>query len=344
MNLEARITAFAELGKNINEVILSRPVKNNSWFTAESLKIATEEISEMLKIENLNNWTANYAELNDFSDFKTVAVIMAGNIPLVGFHDFLSVLISGHSFLGKLSSKDDKLLPAIASKLIEIEPGFKNKIKFTDERLKGFDAVIATGSDNSARYFEYYFGKHPNLIRKNRHSVAVITGEESSEDYEKLADDVFIYFGMGCRSVSKLFLPEGFDIQRVFEPMLKYENIINHNKYANNYDYHRAIFLMNTTKFWDNGFITLTESESLGSPVSVLFFEYYKNLETVKAKLEADKDKLQCVVSLPNIIEKSVAFGETQHPQLNDYADNADTIKFLLGIPEASKQILESSI
>ncbi len=332
MNLEQRINAFTALGKSVTKLVLDKPAKANSWFTSENLALASQGIKKMLSHENLNHWVAIYPKLAEEIEPKNIAVIMAGNIPLVGFHDFLSVLISGHNFIGKLSSKDEKLLPLLANKLIEIEPEFKEKIAFTEDRLSNFDAVIATGSNNSARYFDYYFGKYPNLIRKNRHSVAVLTGNETKADLENLAHDIFSYFGMGCRNVSKLYLPKGFDLQSIFPPMMNYEKIINHNKYANNYDYHRAIFLMNLTKFWDNGFITLTESEALGAPVSVLFFEYYEAIEPLKIKLKEQKKQLQCVVALPGIIKKSIAFGQTQQPELWDYADNTDTIEFLLSV------------
>lgn len=328
-----RISAFSELGKSLlkhKEKLVSEAV--NPWFTPENITYAIETWTEELNAEKLTEWCADHPSAAKQNTVRKVGVITAGNLPLVGFHDFLSVLISGHVFLGKLSSKNNRLLPAVAKLLIEIEADFKNYIRFEEERLQGFEAVIATGSNNSARYFESYFGKYPHIIRKNRNSAAVLKGNESDEDLKALADDIFLYFGLGCRNVSKLFLPGGFDTDRIFANVLHKQSVINHNKYANNYDYNRAVYLMNNEKFLDNGFMLLKESQGYASPVSVVYYERYDDIEHLKKTLALDSDKLQCIVSQTNIIENSVPFGHSQKPALNDYADGMDTLEFLLNL------------
>ena len=331
MNLEKRISAFVELGKQISEKKDIFKSKNtNTWFTPENVNFAIAETSKMLQKNMLEKWTGMYADLKKEISPKRVGVVTAGNIPLVGFHDFLSVLISGNIFVGKLSSKDSFLMLSIIKLLIEIEPEFKNFINIKEDKLSDFDAVIATGSNNTARYFEYYFGKYPHIIRKNRNSIAILSGNETKEELELLMDDIFMYFGLGCRNVSKLFLPEDYDLAKIFEASEKYKNITNHNKYSNNYGYNRSIYLMNTITFWDNGFMLLKEDINYSSPVSVVFFENYKKLETLKQRLSFDHEKIQCTVSHIKDIENAEYFGKAQQPQLWDYADNIDTMEFLL--------------
>jgi len=333
MNLQQRIKAFSKLGKAIieNKEKLKQG-KQNPWFTENNLEYALSEIGNSLSKENLEKWTEKYPDLQTEKKAKRIGVITAGNIPLVGFHDFLSVLISGHKFTVKLSSKDDKLMPEIIKLLIKIEPEFKDYIFISENKLENFDAVIATGSNNSARYFEYYFGKYPHIIRKNRNSIAVLTGNETEKDLQLLADDIFLYFGLGCRSVSKLFLPDGYDLDNIFKNSLKYKDVINHNKYANNYDYNRAIYMMNLVEFKDNGIMLMKEDINMASPVSVVYYEYYSKIETVKQRLEIEKDKIQCVVAENKIIPDAIHFGESQKPQLWDYADNVDTVEFLISL------------
>lgn len=285
----------------------------------------------MLQEAKMQKWISRY-NIQDSKNQKQkkVFVVMAGNIPLVGFNDFLSVLISGNIFIGKLSSDDNVLLPAITEMLISIEPSFADCIHFSEEKAGGFDAVIATGSDNTSRYFEYYFGKYPHIIRRNRNSIAVLTGKESEDELSGLADDICMYFGLGCRSVSKILIPEGYDIKQLFPAFQKYSNILsNHNKYRNNYEYNKSIFLLNQTKNIDNGFILFTENNTLSSAVSVVNYQQYKNTEEVKKYLLSEKDKLQCVVGNANYIENVIPFGKSQQPELWDYADGVDTIEFL---------------
>jgi hypothetical protein len=333
MHLEQRIGAFSALG----EVLAGLPEDKlehwskqsqleNAWFTPKSVQLAIRNLATMLKRDQLTKWTNRY-DLTNIRSSKKIAVIMAGNIPLVGFHDFLSVLISGHALIMKTSSKDSALFRQIISALKTIEPVFSDYIHIEEERIKGFDAVIATGSDNSARYFDYYFGKYPHIIRKNRSSCAVLTGKESDEDIQLLGEDIFSYFGLGCRNVSKIYVPEKFDLTQLGDNWQSFSNVIHHHKYHNNYDYQKAILLVNQQSHLDTGFLLLCESEKLVSPISVLHYEYYRNEDDVINRLLSNQDKLQCVVGSEPFC--TVAFGQSQSPNVWDYADNVDTLSFL---------------
>lgn len=348
MALEKRIKAFSELGKFLSQfsrktiikkenilyndlffdafnMQIKRAKEFNAWFTEDNTLFTLESWSVLLTDNNLKKWLSKY----NFSKTKpkNVAVIMAGNIPLVGFHDFLSVLIAGHSIVIKQSSNDKHFLPLIAKYLIYVAPSFKEKITFTD-KLENFDAVIATGSNNTARYFDYYFGKYPNIIRQNRNAVAVITGNETTKELEDLGEDIFRYFGLGCRNVSKIFIPKNYNFDNFFKAIYKFKEIINYKKYENNYTYNKAVYLMSLFKLQENGFLMLKEDTSYSSPIASLFYEYYDDLKTLKNKLASDKDKIQVIVSKENITN-SVLFGNTQQPQLWEYADGIDTLKFL---------------
>lgn len=312
---------FTEFNNKIDSAI-----HYNGWFNRENIIFSVQQWSEALTPENLKLWLDRY-DLSDSGD-KTVGIVMAGNIPLVGFHDFLSVLVSGHKVLAKLSTNDKQLLPVIASYLMHLDSRYENRIQFTEEKLENFDAVIATGSDNTARYFEYYFKGKPSIIRKNRNSVAVITGNEEKEELEKLSEDIFRYYGLGCRNVSKLFVPQDYDFDNFFKAMYKWNPIINQDKYANNYDYNKAVYLMSEFKLLDNGFLMLKEDESFGSPIATLFYEKYEDENKLQTQLGENKDKIQCIVK-ENAGKDEVKFGHTQKPQLWDYADNIDTIEFL---------------
>ncbi len=298
----------------------------NGWFNRENIIFSLQQWSEALTPRNLKLWLGKY-DLSNSGD-KTVGIVMAGNIPLVGFHDFLSVLVSGHNVLAKLSTNDKQLLPVIASYLMHLDSRYENRIKFTEDKLKGFDAVIATGSNNTARYFEYYFKDKPSIIRKNRNSVAVITGNETKEELEKLSEDIFRYYGLGCRNVSKLFVPEDYDFDNFFKAMYEWNPIINQDKYANNYDYNKAVYLMSEFKLLDNGFLMLKEDKSFGSPIASLFYEKYNDEQELTTHLKVNSEKIQCVVK-QDPESNEVKFGQTQKPQLWDYADNVDTIEFL---------------
>ena len=305
-------------------IVLSQ--SHNGWFTPEQVKFSVQSWAKALTEDNLNQWLSNY----DFSKIepKKVGLILAGNIPLVGFHDFLSVLISGHDVLVKTSSNDQHLLKFLAKYLIAIQPELNSKITFVEGKLEGFDAVIATGSNNTARYFEYYFKDKPSIIRKNRNSVAVLDGTETFEDLVGLGEDIFRYFGLGCRNVSKLFVPKDYNFDNFFKAMYEYRDVIKYEKYANNYDYNKAVFLMSNFQLLDNEFLTIKEDTSYASPISSVFYEFYENLEEITTRLNADAEQIQCVVS-KNLIPNSVTFGQTQQPKLWDYADNVDTLAFL---------------
>lgn len=301
----------------------------NGWFTPDNIYFSLESWANALTEENLSKWLNNY----DFSNVepKNIGLILAGNIPLVGFHDLLSVLISGHNAIVKLSSNDQQLIKLIVDYLIALDERFKEKIAFTEGKLENFDAVIATGSNNTARYFEYYFNSKPNIIRKNRNSVAILTGNESKEELIALSEDIFRYFGLGCRNVSKLFIPKEYDFKLFFEAMFTQGEVIHYEKYANNYDYNKAVFLMSNFKLLDNEFLLLKEDEGYASPIGSLFYEKYDSLDELKNRLEDESDKIQCVVS-QNLETNHIPFGKTQKPELWDYADNVDTLSFLINI------------
>ncbi|MCU7616408.1 acyl-CoA reductase [Chryseobacterium sp. PBS4-4] len=306
------------------ESVVKKSEIENPWFTLENQRFALKQWSDLLTEENLNSWLNNYSPSKTS---KKVGLILAGNIPLVGWHDVISVALSNHVPLIKLSSKDKQMIPFLLKKWKEFS---ENEIEYEFvERLTDFDAVIATGSNNTARYLEYYFKNHLSIIRKNRTSVAVIRGDESEEELKLLAQDIFQYFGLGCRNVTRLFIPEDFVIDRVFESFIDFKEIINHNKYANNYDYNRAVYLLNQDKFWDNNFVMLKEDEKLFSPLSVINFSRYSSLDEVKNFISENEENIQCVVGKNDLGIEMVYFGEAQNPRLDTYADNVDTMKFL---------------
>ena len=299
---------------------------HNNWFTPENVHFSISSWSDALTENNLNQWLSAYNFIE--KEPKNVGLILAGNIPLVGFHDFLSVLISGNNVLVKTSSKDDYLIKFLAKYLISLDNRFNEKITFVEDKLENYDAVIATGSNNTARYFEYYFKNKPSIIRKSRNSVAVLTGNETPEEMTLLSEDVFRYFGLGCRNVSKIFVPKNYNFDAFFNGMYAQKDVIYYEKYANNYDYNKAVFLMSNFQLLDNEFLTIKEDTSHASPISSVFYEYYEDVNEVKARIQQDAEMIQCVVS-NGIIENSVYFGNTQKPNLWDYADNVDTLDFL---------------
>lgn len=356
MNIKERISAFVELGEFLNqfsssntikienrlnskffsdfEILLERVSSENLWFTPEHVRSSIKGICHFLKGSNLTKWINAYKISENNTGIK-VAVIMAGNIPMVGFHDMLCVLISGHKFIGKLSSKDNQLLDFVSKILIEVNPEFKELIQFQSGQLNNnfsFDAIIATGSNNSARYFDAYFSKYPNIIRRNRNSVAVITGNESSEELNALGDDIFLYFGLGCRNVSKLYIPSGYDLKKLFHNWQSFESHIHHSKYANNYDYQRSLLLMNKIDHYDNGFLLLQENENIASPIGVVYYEFYSELNDIEKKLKLESEHIQCIVG--SELNNAIPLGKAQEPQLWDYADNVDTMQFLTNLKE----------
>jgi hypothetical protein len=332
MTLEARIEAFKTLGKKFEELtdedyieLEARAFPHNRWFTKESIEKAFGGIAYMLQEDKLTEWTKSYKLEPEVP--KIVGIVMAGNIPLVGFHDLMSVLIAGHFAAIKLSSQDEILMKQVLSWLEEIEPRLKKSFE-TREKLTEIDAVIATGSDNTARYFEYYFGKVPHIIRKNRTAVAILSGKESDDDLEALGHDIYDYFGLGCRNVSKLFIPEDMDFTKVLDKWNNFEDLLQTHKYKNNYDYHKSILLVNREEHLDTGFSLFKPSVDLVSPTSVVYTEKYKNSAEVTGKLADLKDKIQCIVTqLP--IDRAVPFGKAQQPELWDYADGVNTLEFL---------------
>ena len=308
--------------------IFEKAEQQNSWFTRANVIFAFKSWSDALSENNVKQWLSQY-QLPQTTSPKKILIIMAGNLPLVGLHDLLCVLVTGHKAIVKLSSNDCVLLPYLITQMKTFAPEWTEAVTFTDDKVTEYDAVIATGSNNTARYFEYYFGKKPHIIRKNRHSVALLTGKETPEELFALGKDIFLYYGLGCRSISKLFVPKGYDFNLLFQAIYPYKDIIQEQKYANNYDYNKAVYLMSLFQLLENGFLLLKEDEHYGSPIATLFYEYYTDVASLKEKLTTDAEKIQCVVA-HNFTTEEVAFGETQTPQLWDYADGVDTLNFLL--------------
>ena len=334
MEIEERVAAFVELGEYIKNLpgekfkSLAESIRHeNPWFTETNLRMAVSGILLYLDEKNLQNWLKQYPAVQRRP--LVVLLIMAGNIPLAGFHDFLCVLINGDIALVKLSSKDTVFMKFLASKLIDIDPNFGSRIRF-EESFKNFDAVIATGSDNSSRYFDYYFAKYPHIIRKNRTSAAVLNGKESELELTKLGQDVFSYFGLGCRNVSKLFVPQGYDFHPLFKAWESYNDICLHHKYYNNYIYQKSILAISQRPHLDNGFVLLQESETLVSPLAMVYYQYYQSTDELLGHITSIDHKLQCIVG--NVSPASIKFGQAQMPELMDYADNVDTLAFLLEI------------
>src|ERR1700744_712192 len=325
---------FSTLGSQLScpddelKALMDDEYHYNAWFTPISVEKAVTSIGKMLNKNDLLNWLNRY-KLN-FSSNKKVGLVLAGNSPMVGFHDVLCVLITGNHALIKASSQDSRLIKQVLNRLAAIEPTFANQYTFI-ERLADFDAVIATGSNNTSRYFEYYFNKVPHIIRKNRNSIAVLTGNETNEQLYNLGRDIFDYYGLGCRNVSKLLVPKDYDFIPFFEAIEPYNPIINHHKYNNNYDYNKSIYLVNRDKHLDNGFLLVKEDDRMVSPLAVVFYEYYKDLGAVETLLNKQNENIQCIVSaVPlKISNQVVDFGKSQQPALWDYADGIDTLDFL---------------
>lgn len=338
MTLAERIAALSALGQAILdgddylEATIARTAIHNPWFTAAYQRQALDAIATgMLDEQALNGWVAAY-DLPPHQWPRNIGLVMAGNLPLVGFHDVLCVFVAGHKGLIKLSEKDPYLLPALLRMLTHIAPRTADYFEVV-ERLAGFDAVIATGSNNSARYFQAYFSKYPHIIRSNRNAVAVLSGHETPQELLALGRDVFDYFGLGCRSVSKLYLPEGYDFEPLLEALYAYRDIVNHTKYKNNFDYNYALYLLNKVEFQSNGCILIRQDASLQSAIATLHYDYYTDPDHVAAMLLAQQTDIQLVVShrpLPGIA--AFAPGQAQRPTLYDYADGVDTMAFLRGV------------
>ncbi len=350
INLERRIDAFVTLGNKISFLIdnfekeekffsvLRQANVANKWFIIPNQIKALKAISAMLNENDLKQWISNYPQLKtENSKPKTVGVVSAGNIPCVGFHDLMCVLVSGHNLHLKLSSDDAVLMKFVAELLMEIESGFKSKIFFADKIKPArsadgdVDAVIATGSNNTARHFEYYFKNIPHIIRKNRNGVAVLTGNETKEDLKNLGEDMFAYFGLGCRNISKVFVPKGYVFNTFFESIEPFgKEMMEHNKYMNNYDYHNALFLLEEIPYLTNNFVIVKEDAAFTSPVSVLHYQFYDDKQSLKDLLAPNAEKIQCIVSNEKILGSEINFGKAQCPFISDYADGVDTMKFLI--------------
>lgn len=337
MNLQERIDLLSRLGEYIQsgnndqtatgwQQIKEKASRENAWFIPEFIELSVKNIATaFLQKDALTQWTADY-ELPDLNARpKIVGIVMAGNIPLVGFHDMLCAFITGHKAHIKASSKDEVLIKHLAKMMSTVNDEVNDLISFAD-MLKGCDAYIATGSNNSAGYFEYYFSKYPHIIRRNRTSVAVLTGMETNEELDKLADDVYLYFGLGCRNVTKLYIPVGYDFIPLLNAFKKYNYLADHYKYKNNYDYNLAIHLLNKKYYMSNESLLMVEENSFFSPISQLNYEFYTNKDYLVNSLKQN-ESLQCIAG-----NDFVPLGTTQKPSLNDYADGVDTMQFLLSL------------
>lgn len=332
MILQERIEILSRLGEYLSsndpewELIKERAHRENQWFIPEFIETAVNSIAvNFLKKDQLDQWSKLYQIASQNQSPKSVGIIMAGNIPLVGFHDLLCVFISGHNAVIKASSKDEILIKHLVKKMYDWEVTIQNDICFA-ERLNGCDAYIATGSNNSSRYFESYFGKYPNILRKNRTSVAVLTGTESTLELAALADDAMLFFGLGCRNITQLFVPENYDFIPFLNALKKYEGLMEYHKYKNNFDYHLALLIMGGKYYMNNETVILTENSSPFSPVSQIHYQFYQKKEDLEIIFQ-NNESIQCIVG-----HDYIPFGEAQKPSLGQYADGVDTLEFLLNL------------
>jgi hypothetical protein len=324
MTLKERIEVLSVLGKQLTfpEEIMQLAYQKNQWFTIENQTLALKAIkSDYLEESKLRHWILAY-DIPENLETKEIAIISAGNLPLVAIHDLLSVFITGNKSIIKLSEKDQILLPYLLECLFKLDERTREYFLIVPKLAK-FDAVIATGSDNSGRYFEYYFGKYPHIIRKNRNGIALLNGLETKEELRLLAKDIYSYFGLGCRNISKIYIPKNYDFTPLLEVLFEFKDIMDHHKYKNNFDYNYAVYLLSKEKFLSNGCIILKEDTKISSPIGVVNYEYYENLN----QLNLDSEKIQCKVS-----KTDLGFGQAQHPNLWDYADGIDTMEFLLNL------------
>ena len=353
LTLERRLEAFARLGRiflraagedvalprgdvaSVERLTTAMPLSHraNPWFDEENVRRALLALGSVLTEEKLRQWTARYPQLQEERPVRDVLVIMAGNIPLVGFHDMLSVLVAGHRLIARTSSRDAGLHRLAAMILTEVEPAFAERITFTRERPQQIDAVIATGSDNTARHFEYHYKGIPAIIRRNRNSLALLDGTESDDELRGLARDIFWYYGLGCRSVSKIFIPKDYDLEERLFPFFREHSAVNRlPSYRHNLAYQRAVFTMDGNPFLDAGNLLLTEDTALASPIGVLHYERYHDLSYVVNYVATYVDKIQCLAGNIQAHIDPIPFGVCQFPELGDYADGIDTMDFLLKI------------
>jgi hypothetical protein len=345
MNLDQHIQSLIKLGQQIVQFddsdlsnIIHQAYVQNNWFDQDEMKHCLTAWSKQLTEENLIEWTSRY-DFSKKADPKNVGLILAGNIPLVGLHDIICVLLSGNKALVKLSSKDTFMIKFIIFSLYQIDEAYKERIEIV-ERLTDHDAIIATGSNNSSRYFEHYFDKYPNIIRKNRTSIALLDGKESKAQLEAMGNDIFRYFGLGCRNISKIYVPQDYKLDPIFEAVASFEPIMHNNKYKNNYDYNCTLLLMNQVKFLSNDFLMLKEDASFHAPTGTVHIERYTDQADLKAKIDAiNLDTIQCISSDHIDGTNHIQLGQCQHPQLWDYADNIDTMEFLLGLKDVINDV-----
>lgn len=351
MEMERRIGPFVQLGKDIRRIVerweenpeslpsawqtvIRKSQDANGWFTPENQVLALKGLIGLLDENAMREAVRPYEKIFAEPRDKTVAVIMAGNIPAVNFFDFQCVLLAGFRFMGKLSSADPYWLPFLVNELTELEPGLKPFIRFEEDTINsGFDAVIATGSNNTARYFEYYFGRYPHVIRKNRTSVAVLSGNETETDRQALGRDISGFYGLGCRNVGKLFVPRGYDFIPLLQTLETFTHLVENHKYVNNYEYHRSLFLLNGDAFYDNGIFLFRENRKTAAPVGTVFYEYYDSEADLAARLQNEEEDLQCTAALGAArFPRQVSLGHTQSPAFTDYPDGVDILAFLAGL------------
>lgn len=332
-----RVNSLVKLGARLSnlsgeerEDLFRRAYNQNNWFDERSVSQALNGLCLLLEESNLKKWLSQY-RIEEPKRHKSIGLLMAGNIPGVGFHDLMCVLISGHVASVKLSSGDSFFSKWLIDQLLTIQPAFSGQIQI-EEMLKGKEAYIATGSDNSSRYFHYYFGKYPHIIRANRTSVAILTGNESDEELTELGKDIFSFFGLGCRNVSKVFVPNEQVLHRLLDNMESFRYVMENHKYLNNYEYNKAIYLVNKEDHLDNGFLLVKASEALVSPIAVLFYEIYSDPTELDRRLVDLEEKIQCIVGDQSSHPERIPFGKAQEPKPWDYADNKDTLQFLLDL------------
>ena len=336
IGLGHRLTAFLETDSDAFAALAARAAVANPWFDLPNVRAALTGIAAMLRETELRAWLAAYdAAALQPAQPQRVAVVMAGNIPLVGFHDLLCVLISGNTLLAKLASTDSVLPRWLVGELLRIEPGFTDRLEFVD-LVKDADIVIATGSDNTARYFEYYFARKPHLLRRNRTGCAVFSGYETPAELARLGDDIFRYYGLGCRNVANLLVPPDYDFRPLLDALQPWKTVLLHNKYHNNYEYQRSLLLVNLAPHLDAGFLLVREDPQPVSPISVLHYQTYDGKAELDARLAATREKTQVVVSAGGWLANSVSFGQAQQPGVSDYADGVDTLQFLTSLDTAT--------
>ncbi len=341
MKIKKRIEILAELGHFLQtethdtelETAIRQSFAENAWFTPENIRKALAAIAtEFLSKKKLEKWLEKYPISDHLHPQKTVGLVMAGNIPLVGFHDWLCVFAAGQKASVKLSDKDKRLLPFLVKKLADFDFESWETTHFLteNERLAGFDAVIATGSNNTARYFEKYFGKYPHIIRRNRNGVAVLDGSETAADFAALGEDIFSFFGLGCRNVSKIYVPKNYNFEPLLEALHEFRELVLHDKYKNNFDYNMTLFILNKIHHFNNGCVIFREEKTMAARIASVHFEFYEDKNLLENELKNRRDEIQCIVSKTDFADlPSFRFGETQKPSLTDYPDGVDVMKFL---------------